>query len=37
MGRYYGEKILAGILTIGDVPALWKSATQNWLNEQEKE
>lgn len=34
MGRYYGEKILSGILTIDDVPALWKSVTQNWLNEQ---
>lgn len=34
MGRYYGEKILAGILALDDVPALWKNATKNWLNEQ---
>lgn len=37
MGRYYGEKILAGLMALEDVPALWKSAAQNWLNEQTRE
>lgn len=31
MGRFYGHKILNGDLTIGEVPKLWKSATEKWL------
>lgn len=37
MGRYYGEKILAGRMALEDVPALWKSVTQSWLDEQKEE
>lgn len=31
MGRFYGLKIKSGIMTIGDVPKLWKTMTENWL------
>ena len=31
MAKFYGIKILAGEITINDVPKLWKSATQKWL------
>lgn len=33
MGRFYGKKILAGHMTIDDVPAFWKDATEKWLKE----
>lgn len=40
MGRFYGTKIknseinmnTGAAWTINDVPKLWKTATQNWLN-----
>lgn len=40
MGRFYGLKIKNGEInsktnepwTIADVPALWRSATQRWLD-----
>lgn len=43
MGKFYGAKIKAGEInnktgqpwTIGDVPRLWKNATQKWLEENE--
>lgn len=31
MGRFYGKKILAGSMTIDEVPPFWKSATEKWL------
>ena len=41
MGRFYGTKIKHGDINLktgeawilNDVPALWKNATQRWLNE----
>ena len=33
MGRFYGEKIKEGLITIDDVPKLWKKSTEKWLNE----
>lgn len=36
MGRFYGTKILNGFITIDDVPWLWKSATQDWLLNNQK-
>lgn len=32
MGEYYGKKILAGEMTIEDVPKLWRKKTQDWLD-----
>lgn len=31
MGAFYGNKIKNGVLTIEEVPKLWKSMVQNWL------
>lgn len=31
MARFYGLKILAGELTVNDVPKLWKAVTEKWL------
>lgn len=31
MARFYGLKILAGTLTIEDVPKLWKTVTEKWI------
>ena len=33
MGRFYGLKIKDGEKTLGDVPKLWKAATEKWLKE----
>lgn len=33
MGRFYGTKIQEGLMTIDEVPKLWKSATEKWLRE----
>lgn len=33
MGRFYGEKILDGEMTIDEVPKLWKKSTEKWLKE----
>lgn len=35
MARFYGLKILAGELTVNDVPKLWKTVTEKWLRGQE--
>lgn len=35
MARFYGLKILAGELTVNDVPKLWKTVTEKWLREHE--
>lgn len=35
MARFYGNRILSGIMTLEDVPKLWKAATQKWLGENE--
>lgn len=31
MGRFYGEQILNGEITMEDVPRLRKAATEKWL------
>lgn len=31
MAKFYGLKILAGELTVNDVPKLWKTVTEKWL------
>ena len=33
MGRFYGEKIKAGEMTIDKVPKLFKKSTEKWLKE----
>lgn len=33
MGKYYGQKIKAGTMTIEEVPKLWKKAVEKWLSE----
>ena len=33
MGRFYGLMIQAGIMGLEDVPKLWRSATEAWLEE----
>ena len=41
MGRFYGTKIKNGEInpatgeawTLNDVPKLWRTASENWLNE----
>lgn len=33
MGRFYGTKILAGEMTLKDVPKLWAAVTEKWLKE----
>ena len=33
MGRFYGEKILDGEMTIDEVPKLWKKSTEKWLKD----
>lgn len=32
MGRFYGIKIKNGDMTLDNVPKLWKTTTENWLN-----
>ncbi len=36
MGRFYGKRIIAGTITIEDVPQYWKAATEKWLKENNK-
>lgn len=31
MGRFYGLKIKKGEMEIEDVPRLWRTATENWM------
>lgn len=33
MGKLYGIKIKSGIITMDDVPKLWKSATEKWIQD----
>lgn len=33
MGKFYGEKILAGIMTIEQVPKYWRAKVEAWLAE----
>lgn len=33
MARFYGEKILAGLMTIHQVPKYWRARTEQWLAE----
>lgn len=37
MGRFYGLKIKAEEMTLEDVPKLWRSATETWLEENAEE
>lgn len=37
MGRFYGLMILAGNMGLEDVPKLWRSATETWLEEKARE
>ena len=36
MGRFYGLKILAGEKTLEEIPKLWKTATEKWLNQNQE-
>lgn len=31
MGRFYGERIKKGEITLDDVPRFWKKSTEQWL------
>lgn len=33
MAKFYGKRILAGKMTIDDVPERWRKATEEWLAE----
>ena len=33
MGRFYGIKIKAGEMELEQVPKLWKTVTERWLEE----
>ena len=33
MGKFYGEKIIAGQMTIYQVPKYWRKKTEDWLAE----
>lgn len=33
MGKFYGRKILEEIITINEVPSLWRKTTEKWLEE----
>lgn len=33
MGRFYGLKIRAGEMSLEDIPKLWRTATEKWLEE----
>lgn len=33
MGKYYGLKIKSGDMLIEQVPRLWKSMTEKWLEQ----
>lgn len=35
MAKFYGKRILAGKMTIDEVPDRWKEATEEWLAENE--
>ena len=33
MGAFYGMRIKAGVITIDDVPRLWRASVEKWLAE----
>lgn len=33
MAAFYGLKIIAGEMSVEDVPKLWKTMTEKWLKE----
>lgn len=35
MARFYGRKILSDVMTLEDVPKLWRAVTQKWLEKNE--
>ena len=37
MGRFYGLMIQAGTMSLEDVPKLWRSAVEAWLEENTRE
>lgn len=36
MARFYGLKVLEGSMGAGEVPRLWRAATERWLELQGK-
>lgn len=36
MARFYGSKILSGMMTLDEVPRLWKTQTEKWLEQNNK-
>lgn len=32
MGAFYGLRILGGLITLAQVPKLWKKMTSDWLD-----
>ena len=37
MGRFYGIRILNEVMTMEEVPKLWKQTTEQWLSENMQE
>ena len=33
MGRFYGLKIRSGLMSVKEVPKLWRAVTEKWLKE----
>ena len=33
MARFYGLRIRAGIITLSEVPKLWRTMTEKWLEQ----
>lgn len=33
MARFYGKKILSGVMILEEVPKLWRAQTEKWLEE----
>lgn len=36
MARFYGNRIRSGMMTLDEVPKLWRAATQKWLEENDR-
>lgn len=33
MARFYGKRVVAGTMTIEEVPLFWRKAAEKWLKE----
>ena len=37
MAKFYGLRVRAGIMTLEEVPKLWRTKTEQWLKEHPEE